>query len=283
MIAAPGLTPGAATGPPTIWRGGHGDQDRGHRRRQHLHARAGRGHRPAPRACCPSTSSSLHDIDPDRLEIVGGLAERILRQLGFTGRFAATTDRDDAPSTTPRSCSCSCASAAWRRACATRPSRLKYGCIGQETTGAGRLRQGAAHRARRARHRRRHAAPRRARRLAARLHQPVRARHAGAARPRPPRHRPVQRADRLPARLRQAPRRAARARAARARRPQPPLVGAQGAGRRRRPPAGADRRATPTSSPHEVETAGRAHPRAARHPLVLPALLLLHLAGARER
>jgi 6-phospho-beta-glucosidase len=35
----------------------------------------------------------LLDIDPDRLEIVGGLAERMLRRQGWTGRLVCTTDR----------------------------------------------------------------------------------------------------------------------------------------------------------------------------------------------
>ena len=76
---------------------------------------------------------------------------------------------------------------------------LACGCIGQETTGRRRLRQGAAHGAGRARHRRAGARARSARRVDRRLHQPGRDRHPGAARRRSPRRRAVQRRDRLPA------------------------------------------------------------------------------------
>src|SRR6478736_1001223 len=36
---------------------------------------------------------ALHDIDQGRLDVVGGLAGRILRRQGFGGRLACTTDR----------------------------------------------------------------------------------------------------------------------------------------------------------------------------------------------
>lgn len=39
---------------------------------------------------------ALHDIDAERLEIVGGLAERILRKMNFEGRLVQTTDRAEA-------------------------------------------------------------------------------------------------------------------------------------------------------------------------------------------
>src|SRR4051794_19493621 len=38
----------------------------------------------------------LLDIDPERLEIVGGLAQRMLHRQGWTGRLVQTTDRDAA-------------------------------------------------------------------------------------------------------------------------------------------------------------------------------------------
>jgi len=38
----------------------------------------------------------LHDIDQGRLDVVGGLAGRILRRQGFRGRFSCTTDRERA-------------------------------------------------------------------------------------------------------------------------------------------------------------------------------------------
>jgi 6-phospho-beta-glucosidase len=80
----------------------------------------------------------LHDIDPERREIVGGLAKRILDRQGFEGSFALTGERDRAldgadavliqirvggqtarlqDETVPAAC----------------------GCVGQETTGAGGL------------------------------------------------------------------------------------------------------------------------------------------------
>jgi 6-phospho-beta-glucosidase len=78
----------------------------------------------------------LHDIDSERLEIVGGLAGRILARRGFRGRLTVTTDRAAA-----------IADAAFvlvqlrvgglaaRLRDETIPPR--FGCIGQETTGAG--------------------------------------------------------------------------------------------------------------------------------------------------
>src|SRR5215203_4484688 len=38
----------------------------------------------------------LLDIDPERLEIVGGLARRMLDRLGWGGRLVATSDADEA-------------------------------------------------------------------------------------------------------------------------------------------------------------------------------------------
>src|SRR5437763_5735249 len=35
----------------------------------------------------------LHDVDQSRLDVVGGLAGRILRRQGYGGRLACTTDR----------------------------------------------------------------------------------------------------------------------------------------------------------------------------------------------
>ena len=55
------------------------------RRRQHLHPRARRGHRARAAIAAGSTSSSCIDLDAGRLEVVGGLAGRILRRDGFGG------------------------------------------------------------------------------------------------------------------------------------------------------------------------------------------------------
>ena len=44
----------------------------------------------------PIDEIALLDIDPDRLAIVGGLAERMLARQGWRGRVVQTTDRDTA-------------------------------------------------------------------------------------------------------------------------------------------------------------------------------------------
>jgi 6-phospho-beta-glucosidase len=44
----------------------------------------------------PVDEIALLDIDPERLAIVGGLAERMLARQGWTGRIVQTTDRDAA-------------------------------------------------------------------------------------------------------------------------------------------------------------------------------------------
>ena len=159
---------------------------------------------------------------------------------------------------------------------------LEFDCIGQETTGAGRVRQGAADRAGRARSGRADPGDRRAGRMVRRLHEPDRPRHPGAPGSRPSRAGPVQRGDRVPAGVREAFRRRARAGPARARRPQPPDVGTQGAGRRGGPAARAARRSAARAGPGRVRGhADRLHPRARRDPELLPALLLPNLRGAR--
>ena len=64
----------------------------------------------------------LHDIDPERLEVVGGLAERILRKLEFPGRLTLTrTAKRRSP--TPPSSSFSSGWAGSRPGSATRRSR----------------------------------------------------------------------------------------------------------------------------------------------------------------
>jgi len=78
----------------------------------------------------------LHDIDPGRLAVVGGLAARILRHHGFSGRFSTTTDRAEAI----RGASfvlvqLRVGGMAARLRDETIP--LQFDCIGQETTGAG--------------------------------------------------------------------------------------------------------------------------------------------------
>ena len=88
------------------------------------------------RDALPLDELVLHDIDPGRLAVVGGLAGRILRHHGFGGRFATTTDRAEAI----RGASfvlvqLRVGGMAARLRDETIP--LSFGCIGQETTGPG--------------------------------------------------------------------------------------------------------------------------------------------------
>ena len=79
----------------------------------------------------------LLDPDPERLEVVGGLAGRILRRRGL----ARAADADRRPVGRPRRrrvhARSSCGSAARRRGWWTRRCRCRFGLIGQETTGPG--------------------------------------------------------------------------------------------------------------------------------------------------
>ena len=78
----------------------------------------------------------LQDIDPDRLEVVGGLAERILGKLGFPGRLTLTTDREQAiGGASFVLVQLRVGGLAARLLDETIPPR--FGCLGQETTGAG--------------------------------------------------------------------------------------------------------------------------------------------------
>jgi 6-phospho-beta-glucosidase len=84
----------------------------------------------------PVDEVALHDVDQERLEVVGGLARRMLERQGFGGGLVETQDLDDA-----------LAGAVFvlvqirvggqeaRLRDETVP--LRCGCIGQETTGAG--------------------------------------------------------------------------------------------------------------------------------------------------
>jgi 6-phospho-beta-glucosidase len=78
----------------------------------------------------------LHDIDQGRLAIVGGLAERILRKLGFAGRLTLTGDRERAiDGASFVLVQLRVGGLAARLQDETIPA--EFGCIGQETTGAG--------------------------------------------------------------------------------------------------------------------------------------------------
>ncbi|MDP9251103.1 MAG: 6-phospho-beta-glucosidase, partial [Chloroflexota bacterium] len=78
----------------------------------------------------------LHDIDGERLAVVGGLAQRMLRRAGWSGRLTQTTDRgaaiDGADFVLVQ---LRIGGQAARLVDETLP--LRFGTIGQETTGAG--------------------------------------------------------------------------------------------------------------------------------------------------
>jgi 6-phospho-beta-glucosidase len=80
----------------------------------------------------------LHDIDPERREVVGGLAGRMLERQGFTGSLAVTGDLDNALDGADFVLvQIRVGGQAARLSDETVP--LTCGCIGQETTGAGGL------------------------------------------------------------------------------------------------------------------------------------------------
>lgn len=84
----------------------------------------------------PMDELALFDIDPERLEVVGGLAERMLRRAGFAGRLVCTLDRDAALDGASFAI-------VQLRVGGNRARYLdesippKHGCVGQETTGPG--------------------------------------------------------------------------------------------------------------------------------------------------
>ena len=144
------------------------------------------------------TELVLHDVDAERRDVVGGMARRMLERQGFAGTLEVTGDLDRAVEGADFVLlQIRVGGQAARLSDETVP--LLCGCVGQETTGAGGLRQGAAHGAGRARDRRARPRAGRARHLDRRLHEPGRDRHAGAARPRAPGDRALQRGDRAAA------------------------------------------------------------------------------------
>jgi 6-phospho-beta-glucosidase len=79
---------------------------------------------------------ALHDIDPERLEVVGGLAGRMLDRAGFRGRLELTGELDPAVDGADFVLvQIRVGGQAARLLDETAP--LPCGCIGQETTGAG--------------------------------------------------------------------------------------------------------------------------------------------------
>jgi 6-phospho-beta-glucosidase len=78
----------------------------------------------------------LHDIDDERLEVVGGLAQRILRKHEWPGSLVVTKDRDRAlDGASYVIVQLRIGGQAARLVDETLP--LEFGCIGQETTGPG--------------------------------------------------------------------------------------------------------------------------------------------------
>jgi 6-phospho-beta-glucosidase len=81
---------------------------------------------------------ALHDVDAERLEVVGGLAGRMLERAGFDGRLEQTDDLDRAlDGASFVLIQIRVGGQAARLSDETVP--LACGCIGQETTGAGGL------------------------------------------------------------------------------------------------------------------------------------------------
>ena len=87
-------------------------------------------------ASLPVDELVLYDIDPDRLAVVAGLAERILRRQGWPGRLVVSTDRTDTiDGAAFVLVQLRVGGQAARLTDETLPHR--FGCIGQETTGPG--------------------------------------------------------------------------------------------------------------------------------------------------
>jgi 6-phospho-beta-glucosidase len=79
---------------------------------------------------------ALQDLDPERLEVVGGLARRILARQGWPGRLTLTTDLEEAAAGADVAIiQLRVGGQAARQRDETIP--LRFGCIGQETTGPG--------------------------------------------------------------------------------------------------------------------------------------------------
>jgi 6-phospho-beta-glucosidase len=84
----------------------------------------------------PVRELTLHDIDAERLEVVGALAGRMLRRVGFAGGLELTSDLDHAVDGADYVLiQIRVGGQAARLTDETLP--LACGCIGQETTGAG--------------------------------------------------------------------------------------------------------------------------------------------------
>ncbi len=80
----------------------------------------------------------LHDIDPERLEVVGGLARRILERQGFAGALELTGELDRALDGAD-AVLIQIRVGGQAARLARRDDPAACGCVGQETTGAGGL------------------------------------------------------------------------------------------------------------------------------------------------
>ncbi len=84
----------------------------------------------------PMDELALLDVDPERLEVVGGLAGRMLAKVGWGGRLQLTGERDEAIEGADFVIvQLRVGGQAARLVDETLP--LRFGCIGQETTGPG--------------------------------------------------------------------------------------------------------------------------------------------------
>jgi 6-phospho-beta-glucosidase len=84
----------------------------------------------------PIQALALHDIDDERLEVIASLSRRILARAAWAGELVATTSRDEAVDGADFVVvQLRVGGQAARLRDETLP--LRYGCIGQETTGAG--------------------------------------------------------------------------------------------------------------------------------------------------
>jgi 6-phospho-beta-glucosidase len=84
----------------------------------------------------PVEALALHDIDGERLQIIGDLARRILTAQDWDGQLSVTTSREEAVEGADFVVvQLRVGGQAARQRDETFP--LRYGCIGQETTGAG--------------------------------------------------------------------------------------------------------------------------------------------------
>jgi 6-phospho-beta-glucosidase len=84
----------------------------------------------------PVDDLALLDVDPDRLDVVGGLAGRMLERAGYGGHLILTTDRDEALEGAGFVIvQLRVGGQAARLSDETIPPR--FGCVGQETTGPG--------------------------------------------------------------------------------------------------------------------------------------------------